>query len=108
MATWEDIHRKINHIFRPEQHPEDIEEARVAYIDDLQAVVDRLIADAQEAIDSPKTLSTGNLRRITHHYRRLVAGHHQIRDLVQQGKDAVDAAIEDEVIIFEGQRWVFL
>lgn len=92
------------HIFRPEQFPEDIEEAQVAYINNLQVKIDTLVTNAQEVIDSPQTLSTTQLRRITHHYRRLVAGHHQIRDLVQQGKDAFTAAIEDEVIILEGQR----
>lgn len=91
-------------IFGSSQSSEDIKNACLAYAQNLEVKINQLVAEAQEAVDSPDTLSTTQLRRISHHYQRLVAGHHQMRDLVIQGKSAIEAAIEDEVIILEGQR----
>lgn len=74
------------------------------YERELRAQLDEEIKDAHEAIAAEEPRSA-MLAVVKHRHRRYVAGHHQMLQLMQQGEQAIQAAMEDNIIIFEGHRY---
>lgn len=81
------------------------QEACSAQICELKAQLDEELHEAREAIAAEKHNSS-TFNQIKHRHRHFVAGYHQMWELMQQGEQAIQAAMEDEVIIFQGHMYV--
>lgn len=100
---WEMASKALYHIYQKTK-PAERQAACDEYVRELKAQLKEEIRDAREAIAAEKPRSAA-LEVVKHRHRRYVAGHHQMLELMQQGEQAIQAAIEDEVIIFEGHRY---
>lgn len=95
---WQDINRRLFEIKNSDYTPEQIQVNYLEYIQELEVKPDQVVRDAKDAVPTADEYG----------HQRFVARYHQIIDLLEQGKEALEAAIEDEVIILEGQRYAGL
>lgn len=103
-TTWAMINDHLYRIFYQSGDSNGIELARAAYVKELENTLRGELADAHQAI----TQSTASAMNATkHQHRRNVAGYHQVITLLKQGRLALEAAVMDDVIIFNGHRCVF-
>lgn len=102
--AWIGVNEHTRQIFRPDVATEEVAQAAAEYIDELKRRINDLCDEFNFVVDKPEFDSVQKIERVTHHYRRLVAGYHQVVELVEPGERSLAAALEDEMIIFEGQR----
>lgn len=103
---WEMASKALYHIYQKSK-PGERQAAWNKYVRELKAQLEEEISDAHRAIADEEPFSA-TLSMVKHRHRRYVAGHHQMLELMQQGEQAIQAAMEDKVIIFEGHRYVML
>ncbi|EIM85418.1 uncharacterized protein STEHIDRAFT_112003 [Stereum hirsutum FP-91666 SS1] len=107
-CAWEIVGERLCVIFNISD-PQDMEQARSAYIRELE---DTLRWEVQQAEQDIKTVDKysrhfddSKFQRMLHSHRRTIAAYHQTVDLLKQGKQAYMAAMKDSVLIFEGHSF---
>lgn len=110
-CAWEIVGERLCVIFNISD-PQAMEDARLAYICELENTLRWEVQQARQDIDAVdrncRYLDDLEYRRKLHYYRRTIAAYHQTVDLLKQGKQSYMAAMRDNVIIFEGHRCVYL
>ena len=101
--TWETIGEDLYRIHHQTPASER-DGARQIFIKGLKRSLELEIQDAHKAMQASYSQG-GDMAQLKHRYHRYVAGWHQILELCQQGDDALQAAMADHVIIFEGHRY---
>lgn len=91
-------------VFNAYRDTEGTSQAVVAYANELKRKIDDLRDEYFFVVDKPEFDTVEKIERVTHHYRRLIAGYHQFVELLDQGPRSIEAAIDDEMIVLEGQR----
>lgn len=104
--AWNGITERTHHVFRPSNDAQDVAQEIMAYTEELQSRIQDLREEFYYVADKPEVDTVQKMERVTHHYRRLIAGYHQAVELIRQGEFSLATALEDGMVILEGQRCV--